>query len=193
MQSSHSRKTSSTRRCLPSTPMPVHSPNPRRAHLKMLLNADLTSSSTSCGCRLACPPALEKSRDGNSSVRTRTDGRGFWVRMGGAQKLRCVVAAGRRGRTQRTATRASTRRVPLAQLDRASASGAEGRRFESCRGHHIFTACDARQGGVRFMRSRQHPGDRRQGRPCPGRAQGKSRRFPAKHHTRTKSATVSTW
>jgi len=28
-------------------------------------------------------------------------------------------------------------RVPVAQLDRASACGAEGRRFESCRVHHI--------------------------------------------------------
>src|SRR5687768_925991 len=30
-------------------------------------------------------------------------------------------------------------RAPIAQLDRASASGAEGRRFESCWAHHSFT------------------------------------------------------
>src|SRR4051812_123210 len=29
-------------------------------------------------------------------------------------------------------------RVPVAQLDRASACGAEGRRFESCRVHHLL-------------------------------------------------------
>jgi hypothetical protein len=30
------------------------------------------------------------------------------------------------------------RRGLVAQLDRASACGAEGRRFNSCRGHHKF-------------------------------------------------------
>src|SRR4051812_23969541 len=33
----------------------------------------------------------------------------------------------------------STTYAPVAQLDRASASGAEGYRFESCRVHHPFS------------------------------------------------------
>jgi hypothetical protein len=35
--------------------------------------------------------------------------------------------------------------VPVAQLDRASACGAEGRRFESCRVHQIVYAQKASQ------------------------------------------------
>ena len=33
-------------------------------------------------------------------------------------------------------------RVPVAQLDRASASGAEGYRFEPCRGYWTYVDCD---------------------------------------------------
>ncbi len=37
----------------------------------------------------------------------------------------------------------ATNRAPVAQLDRASASGAEGHRFESCRAYHLFHPCES--------------------------------------------------
>ena len=36
--------------------------------------------------------------------------------------------------------RCGVKNAPVAQLDRASASGAEGHRFESCRAYHLPTA-----------------------------------------------------
>ena len=36
-------------------------------------------------------------------------------------------------------SRVAQRQAPVAQLDRASASEAEGHRFESCRAHHLLT------------------------------------------------------
>jgi hypothetical protein len=38
--------------------------------------------------------------------------------------------------------------VPVAQLDRALASGAKGRRFESCRAHHLIQSRGGRAGSV---------------------------------------------
>ena len=37
----------------------------------------------------------------------------------------------------------ATNRAPVAQLDRASASGAEGHRFESCRAYHLYHPCES--------------------------------------------------
>jgi hypothetical protein len=89
-----------------------------------------------------------------------------------------------KGRAHQCRTRRSSRRsavfcAPVAQLDRASASGAEGHRFESCRAHHFHRPNPERASNRCESKGRAHHFHR----PNPERASNRCKSKGRAHHS----------